>query len=69
MVPPGGVAEHECVEAAWDAQAEIEEALLESQRLVFASYDQYKYFESFDHTFIRSLLIAHGVPGRHVVQA
>ena len=31
-------------------------------RLVFATYDQFKYFDSFDHAFTRRLLAAHGVP-------
>ena len=30
--------------------------------MVFATYDQFKYFDSFDHAFTRRLLVAHGVP-------
>lgn len=50
----GGIADHECVEASWDAQADLESSLLNDMKTVFATYDQRKYFDSFDHMFTRT---------------
>ena len=36
--------------------------MMDGSRLVFATYDQFKYFDSFVHAFTRRLLAAHGVP-------
>ena len=51
----GGRAHHECMEASWDAQADLEAAMLSQSAVVFASYDLMKFFDSFavidDHNF------------------
>ena len=54
----GGVAGHDCTEAAWNVQADIEAALLVARRLVFAAYDHLKYLDSFGLDFTFRFLVS-----------
>jgi len=58
----GGIPAHECLEASFDAQLELESALLHGSSCVFASYDQLKFFDMFDRGFVHDLLVNHGIP-------
>ena len=58
----GGVAGHEALEVSWDAQADIEEALLRNLDLLFAAVDYFKYFDSFDHKWVHGFLLLLGFP-------
>ena len=49
-------------EVSWDAQADIEEALLRNIDLLFAAVDYFKYFDSFDHIWVHKFLILIGFP-------
>ena len=47
----GGLPGREPSEASWDAQADIEHALMLGNRMVFMSLDFSKYFDCFDLRF------------------
>jgi hypothetical protein len=59
----GGVRNHEALEVSWDAQADIEEALLQDVDMLFSAVDYFKYFDSFDHSWVHGFLIRIGFPG------
>ena len=58
----GGVGGKEALEAAWDAQLDIEQALVNKQDLVFLTVDYRKYFDSFDRRFMKKFLDHFGLP-------
>ena len=58
----GGIQGHESLDASWDAQADIESALLHETDLTIASVDYFKYFVSFDHQWVHGFLILIGFP-------
>ena len=43
-------------EVSWDAQADLEQASLKRTRLVMLTVDYYKFFDSFDHSWVRHFL-------------
>ena len=60
----GAIAGRECVEAAWDAQLDIESAYLNDRELTLVTADYTKFFDSFDPEFFRCLAVAMGIPER-----
>jgi hypothetical protein len=56
------VCNHEALEVSWDAQADIEEAMLRNLDLLFAAVDYFKYFDSFDHHWVHGFLLKIGFP-------
>ena len=58
----GGIAGREPVEAAWDAQSDLEHSLLNGLYTAMASYDYYKFFDSFNTEFTRRMLRHVGMP-------
>ena len=46
----------EALGIGWDAQARIEDALLNDPPLTIVSYDFKKFLDSFDHYFIKQML-------------
>ena len=47
----GAVAGRECIEAAWDAQLDIEQATIKGEELTVVTADYSKFFDSFDPEF------------------
>ena len=58
----GAIPGMEALDIAWDAQARIENALLNKIFLNMVSYDFKKFFDSFDHAFTRKMLLHLGLP-------
>ena len=54
--PHGGVPGHEAIDAAWDAQADLEKAIVDGGSPVLLTLDYKKYFDSFDRRFMASFL-------------
>ena len=50
------------MEAPWDAQLDIERALLEGEEFTVITADYNKFFDTFDHDVFRELAIACGIP-------
>jgi len=57
----GCIPGHESGEVSFDAQADIEEALLDNEVLVIALMDYFKYFDSMEPTFVAKLMEAVGI--------
>ena len=47
---------------AWDAQGDFEMANAKGERVAIATYDYYKYFDSFDHDFASQVMMKYGMP-------
>jgi len=47
----GGIADHECIETAWDSQLAIEAALLTRMEHTQINTDYEKFFDTFDPLF------------------
>ena len=59
----GAIPGHEAAEvASWDAQADIEHALIHNIETMFAAVDYFKYFDSFDHKWVHGFLCYIGFP-------
>jgi hypothetical protein len=58
----GGLPGREPGEASWDAQAQLEGAMLEGTDCILASLDYRKYFDSFDIEFTVQMLRHAGLP-------
>ena len=58
----GGVSNHEALEVSWEAQADIEDALLRDVDLLFAAVDYFKYFDSFVHQWVHGFIRRIGFP-------
>ena len=57
-----GLPGREPSEAPWEAQADLEHALLTNSRVALMSLDFKKYFDSFDLRFTQELLRHYGFP-------
>ena len=53
---------HECLNAAWPAQARIEAAMIKGEHRVVATLDYSKYFDRFDPEFYMDMLVDMGYP-------
>ena len=62
----GTAAGKDATDIAWEAQTDIESANANGSKIVIATYDYYKYFDSFDHGFAANMLLRHGIPKRLV---
>ena len=62
----GGIPKRDSADATWEAQADIEQALLTGDPLTLASLDYYKYYDSFDHNWVRCFLKFLGFPEAYV---
>ena len=58
----GGIPGHEHLEVSWDAQADLETALLECLPISVCSVDYFKYFDSFGHKWVHGFLNFLGFP-------
>ena len=58
----GGFKGHEHLAVSWDAQADIEAALLQDTQIALASVDYFKYFDSFHHWWVHGFLSLLGFP-------
>ena len=58
----GGIADHECIEMAWDSQLAIEVALLTRTEHTQINTDYEKFFDTFNPRFFYMLLLAIGLP-------
>ena len=58
----GAIPGMEALDIAWDAQARIENAILNKIALTMVSYDFNKFFDSFEHSFTREMLLHLGLP-------
>ena len=58
----GGIKGHEPLDASWDAQADIEHALLQESDIAIASVGYFKYFDSFEHEWVHGFLVLIGFP-------
>ena len=58
----GGIPGHEHLEVSWDAQADLETALLKCLPLSVCSVDYFKYFDSFGHKWVHGFLNFLGFP-------
>ena len=52
----GGDSGHEASEVSWDAQADLEHALINRPRTVLLMVDYYRFFDSFDHSGVKQFL-------------
>ena len=60
----GAIPGLEALDVAWDAQADLESAMLQRTNLVLSSYDFKKYFDSFHNGFTKNMLLHCGMdPG------
>ena len=57
----GGVPGEEALDAAWDCQAEIENAMFRQKGHTVITMDYYKFFDYFDHDFTKEMLIHVGI--------
>ena len=51
-----GVPGHETAEVSWDAQADLEQAIINRMEFIILMVDYYKFFDSFDHQWVREFL-------------
>ena len=58
----GSIPTRECLEAAWDVQQGLEEALLRQKELTVITADYEKFFDTFDASFFAQLCIKVGFP-------
>ena len=49
----GGIPKRDSADATWEAQADLEEALLNGDPVTLASLDYHKYYDSFDHDWVK----------------
>ena len=61
----GAVPGHEAAEVSWDAQADLEHALINRLKEVLLMVDYYKFFDSFDHAWVRDFLLMLGFPAAY----
>ena len=57
----GGMRKRECLEASWEAQADLEMAVNNNDPLVVSLLDYHKFFDSFDPRFYSRLLVDMGI--------
>jgi len=57
----GAILGHESSEVSWDAQADIEEALLDNEVFAIAPMDYYEYIDSMEPAFAAELMAAVGI--------
>ena len=62
----GGIPKRDSSDATWEAQADIEEALLKGLDLTLASLDYHKYYDSFDYQWVRGFMLFLGFPEVYV---
>ena len=58
----GGLPKPECIEAAWDAQSDVEVALSGGKEWTQINADYWKFLDTVDPEFVYQLAIAVGVP-------
>ena len=58
----GATAGMEGLDIAWDAQADLEEAMTKGFCRVLSSYDYSKFSDSFEYEWTRQFLLFHGMP-------
>ena len=58
----GGVADHECIETAFDAQLSMEQAMLDRTERSQINTDYDQFLDTFDPPFFHKLLLAIGLP-------
>ena len=58
----GGIADHECIETAFDAQLSMEQAMLDRTEYTQINTDYEKFFDTFDPKFIPQILNSHRAP-------
>ena len=52
----GGISGHDAAEVSWDAQADLEHALINRLQSILLMVDYFKFFDSFDHQWVRKFL-------------
>ena len=57
----GCLPRRECLDASWDTQADIEEALCTGSPIAVALLDYWKFFDSFEPNFVYRLMLAIGI--------
>ena len=62
----GGIPRCDSSDATWEAQADIEEALLAGTPITLGSLDYHKYYDSFDYDWVKGFLIFLGFPQAYV---
>jgi ribonuclease HI len=58
----GGLPGKECLEAAWEAQMDMEEAFLNDEENTEINTDYEKFYDTFDPSFFRNLFLHIGMP-------
>ena len=57
----GGMRKRECLEASWEAQADLEMAVNNNTQLVVSLLDYHKFFDSFEPKFYAQLITDMGI--------
>ena len=52
----GGIPGHESCEGSWDAQADLEFAIIAKLKMCLLMVDYFKFFDSFGHQWVRGFL-------------